>query len=184
MTAPPAASTASATREPAGRRCSPGFLTFPTTWTTTPAAQTFVGAVGVEALGLADGKPLADPAPTGAAPADSPVGPAREPPPGARTVPSPAAQATRNPKSATATATTTASPMTASRPGSHRAPTNASGRRNQPRALDLRRSWTSSSRSSSGTVGTQSRSGPPSSSTASTSAREAGRVARSTSDEP
>ncbi len=69
-------------------------------------------------------------APTGAEPAEMPVGPARDPPPGARTVPSPEAQATRSPNSATATATASPSPMTARRPGSHRAATRDAGSRN------------------------------------------------------
>ena len=56
---------------------------------------------GAPAHGVAtDGAPTEPLTPTGTAPADTALGPARDPPPGAMTVPLPAerAQATRSPK--------------------------------------------------------------------------------------
>ena len=114
---PPAASTASCTREPTGRRCTPGRRTSPTTCTTT----TPEGRPGRRRPAEARRPPprrLRQHLPAPGGPASSaprrgpllhsrPVGPAREPPPGARTVPSPAdrAHGRRSPNTATARST-------------------------------------------------------------------------------
>ncbi len=114
--------------------------TWPTTCTTTPdAVGTPVVDGGVPPPpGVGAGVATADaldggPAPTGTAPAVTPVGPARDPPPGAMTVPSPAdrAHATRSPNTAVARTATTTTPTSAALAGCHRAPTNAAGRRTQ-----------------------------------------------------
>ena len=90
---------ASATRDPAASRRTPGRRTCPTTCTTTaaPGVPVTVGApprVTMPAPDVSSPRvptmPLAVASavtPTGAAPAVTPVGPAREPPPGATTLP-------------------------------------------------------------------------------------------------
>ena len=137
--APPAALTASATRDPAGSCRTPGCRTRPTTCTTTTPTD---GDAPGDAAGAApaDGVPEVPLTPTGTAPADTALGPARDPPPGAMTVPLSAdrAQATRSPKTAAASATTMTTPTSAARPGCQRAPTNAAGSRTHPRGCGTR----------------------------------------------
>ncbi len=154
LLAPPAASTACATRDPSGSSCTPGRFTCPTTWTTTtpdavavadaPAAGT--GPPGPAGDGDGDDVgpkpcPADSPTPTGAPAALRPVGPARDPPPGAMTVPweSALAHRTRSPNTATVSRPTTTTPRTAARRGSQRAPTNAAGSRTQTPGTDRAR---------------------------------------------